>query len=409
MSKSEKFLETLPSLVFAVILLAAFLRAALSPYIERNELDIVAYFSPVGEDTWELRGRVHSEGSPVNQALVWVILRDARGNRNSPPTVKTDAQGEFRIESIPKAIGKELVTEGTIYSKAEILIPESKESRTFRGKEHLRIAGASSFRSVDLSGWVLLPLPLIFLVSALLPFIGRATRVRHVFALFLAFMLTGAMIAYLSLGLRYINTTGTKGEVLSLGFGSIFYGTYVERVQPEWLFSLTAPYESATKAVSGKNSLVRGFGAPLWVLLLSVVGAGLLTVAIIVNEISNRPDFSNEVQVRQREETIIRHQFFILFAPLGAIFAYQLLVIADAADQPVTVALAAVGAGATLNAMLARAVAYSRQLLERTETSRTNGSATSQQVKLQTEGPSRQGAIAEDEKKNSADSHPGRA
>ena len=92
---------------------------------------------------------------------------------------------------------------------------------------------------------------------------------------------------------------------------------------------------------------VRGFGAPLWVLLLAVLGVGLRTMSIIVNEISHEPDFHDPQAVRARIELMVRHQFFMLFAPLGAIFVYQFLVMAESASQPSTVALVSLGAGLT--------------------------------------------------------------
>jgi hypothetical protein len=109
---------------------------------------------------------------------------------------------------------------------------------------------------------------------------------------------------------------------------------------------------------------VRGFGAPLWVLLLAVLGVGLRTMSIIVNEISHEPDFRDPQAVRARIELIVRHQFFMLFAPLGAIFVYQFLVMAESASQPSTVALVSLGAGLTLTTLLERALATASQYAE---------------------------------------------
>ena len=67
-------------------------------------------------------------------------------------------------------------------------------------------------------------------------------------------------------------------------------------------------------------------------------------------------------------EDIVLHQFYLLFSPLGAIFVYQLLVIADTAGQAVTVAIAALGAGSTLNILLDKAVLASKKAFEKTKT-----------------------------------------
>ena len=72
------------------------------------------------------------------------------------------------------------------------------------------------------------------------------------------------MIFYISLGLRQVNLSASEDQILSIGFANIHFGTYVEDVGKEWIFSLTTPTKSADK-------LEHGFGVPLWVLLLSEV------------------------------------------------------------------------------------------------------------------------------------------
>jgi hypothetical protein len=172
------------------------------------------------------------------------------------------------------------------------------------------------------------------------------------------------VLVAISAGLSYVHTSGDKNEILSLGFASLFRGRYVKDVEPEWLFSLTAPPQPPSRPEGGlpapegepSSALVHGFGAPLWVLLLAVVGAGLMTVSILVNEITHRPSFRDPTAICRQMELIVRHQLLILFAPLGAIVVYQLLVIASLATQPVAVAVISLGAGLTLTALLDKAV-----------------------------------------------------
>jgi hypothetical protein len=83
------------------------------------------------------------------------------------------------------------------------------------------------------------------------------------------------------------------------------------------------------------------------------LGLGL----IIVNEIGHLPDFSKPEEVHSRIEVLVRHQLFMLFAPLGAIFVYQFLVIAESATQTAAVALVSLGAGLTLTTLIERALA----------------------------------------------------
>jgi hypothetical protein len=98
------------------------------------------------------------------------------------------------------------------------------------------------------------------------------------------------------------------------------------------------------------------------VVLVSVLGAGVLTVALMINEITERPTDPTDIQKRQAKK--VSHQFFIFFAPLGSLFVYQLLIAADAAGQAVTVAIASLGAGAAMNALLSRALAFSTSVIE---------------------------------------------
>jgi hypothetical protein len=147
-----------------------------------------------------------------------------------------------------------------------------------------------------------------------------------------------------------------------------FEGTYAKDVPPEWMISFTAtpaagselspPTDNANKEVpvpaGSHDVLSRGLGAPLWVLLFAVLGSALFTVVLLVKEIESPRDYSQDypdpTQTRTRE--IVLHQLYILFAPLSGVFLYQILVLADAVTQPVTVAIAALGAGAWFLALL---------------------------------------------------------
>jgi len=69
--------------------------------------------------------------------------------------------------------------------------------------------------------------------------------------------------------------------------------------------------------------------------------------------------------VSDRIKVMLEHQFYMMFAPLGAVFVYQLLVLAEAAGSPVTVAIAAMGSGASLNKLLQVAVQRAGEALDR--------------------------------------------
>lgn len=89
------------------------------------------------------------------------------------------------------------------------------------------------------------------------------------------------------------------------------------------------------------------------------------TVSLIVRETKETLDYQNDdKRFSARIQEIVQHQFLILFAPLGAIFVYQILVAGDAVNNSSTVALAALEAGPAVNFLLARAINLSKSLVE---------------------------------------------
>jgi hypothetical protein len=382
-----------------LILIVSFGISAVSALAEKKGIEIVAHAGPMDDSTFVLRGSVLTDSGPISNAKVWAVLRDLRGGSASPPAVTTGPAGGFEMESLPLQLGESDITQASLYTR--VTQGDDGQAEPLRGEATVNITSTGSFRTVTLSAWALAFLPAIFLVSIVVPFIpGAPGQIRYVFTILMAFLFTVGMVASISMGLQKVNSTGTRGDVLSMGFASMFRGSYVDGVQEEWLFSftepnerfvLTAPREAAptvltldTTSAAGaveerkqqdepasgeKAALIQGFGAPLWVLLLAVYGAGLLTVAMIVSEIQNKPTAADPQKLpdeyRKRMGKVVRHQFYILFAPIGAVFVYQLLVMSDAAAKPVTVALAALGAGASMNLLLEQAVKYTKNLIEK--------------------------------------------
>jgi hypothetical protein len=332
---------------------------------QTRRLDIVASLIPQSPERWGVRGRVFLDGQPVPQALMWVIARDAKGNREAPDATTTDEKGGFLIEPVPTMIAGQPVREAVVHARDPSPRPWIRTllSPPPRGEE-LLVIGHGPLRRVQVSGWVLVLLPALFFCSLLFAILADGRRWQYVLSIALALLLTAGVLAAISAGLSYVHTHGDRNEILSLGFASLFRGRYVKDVEPEWLFSLSAPREPPRSSEGGapapdgepSSAVVHGFGAPLWVLLLSVVGAGLMTVSILVSQITHRPSFQEPVAVRWHMELIARHQLLILFAPLGAIVVYQLLVMASLATQPVAVAVISLGAGLTLTALLDKAV-----------------------------------------------------
>src|SRR5262245_10156599 len=75
-----------------------------------RNLDIITSLTTISNDiktaTWSLSGRVLEDGNPVIGATIWAILKDAQGNRGSPPRAVVDSEGHFVIEPVPTKIAE---------------------------------------------------------------------------------------------------------------------------------------------------------------------------------------------------------------------------------------------------------------------------------------------------------------
>jgi hypothetical protein len=311
---------------------------------------------------WQIVGRVLNDGQAMH-ARVWAIATDEKGNRTSPPPVTTDSFGQFRLGPVPISISSVKDTslqasEVTVYARSLV------KGDTTNAQETIRLNNSARTRWVPLSAPALLTVITIFLISMVAGLAqgrsgGLIRKLQYYSVVALAFLLTTAVVAFISMGLRRVNLTGTEGDVIALGFANIYKGSYVKDISPEWLFSLTAPI-----AHSAAEGTAKGFGAPLWSLLLACLGAGAFTIRLLVKQVREPVSFTDDGKFRDRLQELVRHQFYILFAPLAAVFVYQFLVAAGAASQPATVALAMLGAGLVLNAVLDRAMVLAKGALE---------------------------------------------
>lgn len=336
-----------------------------SVFKESRRVSISANAVQLNSEFQLIQGRILFQAEPVYNVTVIVDLVDSLSHKSPLSSTVTNKSGEFLLDSIPTTIGNRKVTEIEINAKGNLVV--KGDSITVSGTETITISGKGSQEIVKISIWVIVILPAIFLLSFIVPFLTLSPRWKYGFSISLAIILTLSMIIAISGGISNINKNYSSDteKVISLGYASLFHGTYVEGVPSEWLFSITS-LQLDTKSDNSGNVTVKGFGVPLWVLLIAVVGAGLLTVSIIVSEIKDRPKFhlieknvpddEEFKEFRARLERIVRHQFYILFSPIGAIFVYQMLVTADAAYNSTTVALAAFGAGASLNVILDYAI-----------------------------------------------------
>jgi hypothetical protein len=367
-------------------------------------------------DQWSVGGHLIYDGQFVNGVGVWAIAIDQQGNRFSTDKSLSESDGSFTLEPIPHSIGgrsNQAIVEIAIHARGQMpgAGDDADDIVEFSPTpERIGVGTGQRFRIIGLPVAEMLILAAIFALSvavALVPLPeGSKTTawlvVKYVSSVIFAFLLTVFMILYLSLGLRYVNLTASNidNETMSLGMANIFRGRYVENASMEWLISLTSPsfaeqrsdgVTNSTPAASqqaagapdgavgsagqttdddqpnladapmsrttvgGPMPIEKGFGAPLWVLLVAVLGAALFTISIILVGIGEAPLQLQPHEIRERIKTVVLHQFYMLFAPIGAIFVYQLLVIAGAASQPAAVAIAVLAAGVSLNLLLEKA------------------------------------------------------
>jgi hypothetical protein len=326
---------------------------------------VTAAVADSGNSAWYINGRVLllSDGRPV-RGRVWAIAIDSAGNRYSPPDTTTDATGRFRLGPIPALLAQDTTrraTDVTVFASATLPDDTAKH---LRGEESLRLTRVGRVRWIEPSPAAMGTIGLTFFLTILIGLIQprptslQAMRTKYFTLVVLSFLFTLAMIVLIAGGLRSVNASSSPGDVMSLGFANIYRGTYVKEVTPEWLFSLTAPQPWNPAQV------VTGFGVPLWLLLVAVLGAGLFTIALLVKHVKEPVPYSDGVQYRARIEELVRHQFYLLFSPLGAVLVYQLLVVAGIASVQVTVAVVIFAAGAAVNVILDKAVKAVEQLLK---------------------------------------------
>ncbi len=335
---------------------------------ENRKLDVVASAElikgtvhedgSVTEDSWQIDGRVLYDGTPINGADVWAIVSNTQGDEVAPDVATTAGGGRFVIADIPLRLGssrRNETSDATVFAKVKVKLGE--ELIEERGEQPVKLSSVGQIRWIEVPFSTLLSLTLIFVTSIVIAVVQLPPgtfrlKLKYFGSVFLAFLFTFTIIGYISLGLQSVNASASPGEVQTLGFANIYYGSYVTDIEPEWVLSLTTPDLGSVDAIGELEMLTRGFGAPLWTLLLAVIGAGAFTIFIIVRDIKTPLDFNNIEAVRGRIQQAVKHQFYILFAPIAAIIVYQVLVLAGAASQYVTVGLATLGAGVGLSTIL---------------------------------------------------------
>ncbi len=296
---------------------------------------------------WYVTGRINaSDDGLLKASKVWVEAKTSRGDRILRSADMNE--GIFKIGDIPDTIRSRPVTRITAHA--------SSKGRNAQAQALDESLGGVQVGFAIVAG--------VFLVSLSLPFLKREPGHRlYLLSLFFAGLFALVMIAGIGWGLRDVNTAISK-ETIPLAFGSVTWGKFSSGAQSEWLLMLTSPAgTNGPDDATTTPTIEKGFGAPLWVLLISVVGCAILTVSLLVGEIATPPK-GDTIHIRHRIQKVVRHQFFILFSPVGAIFVYQMLVVAGADSNDLTVALAALGSGVAVNSLLNVAMQHARTLIE---------------------------------------------
>ena len=324
---------------------------------------------------WRVSGVVTDDGELAEGSYVLVTLEDEKGNRFAKEHDAADGKFEVVIiqyfdTELAEAPKAKLVK---IYARqigiGGVLFSETTTTLYMAANARATWKDASTRPFIFVLG--------LFIYTALVTIVrlreGFWNLLKYYVLISLDLLFTVSMIYLIGITITSLEPAdGEEPKSTSLGFGYVFYDSYVSDGPKDWNFSLTAPHENAgpgsTTTAAADSGPARGFGAPLWVLLLSVLGAGLYTIKLVVDNVRKGSTYT-EKAVRTMAADIIQHQFYILFAPLGSIFVYQFLILAGIGSKPLTVALAALASGIALNVLLKKAWDSVTEILQTDQTS----------------------------------------
>jgi hypothetical protein len=311
---------------------------------------------------WRVTGLVTDDGELANDTHVLVTFEDETGNRFAKEHDAADGRFDVLIAQRhdpeltrapkPKLVeihAKRKGMRGLFFGESSKTLHMSKDARAAEQNASWKEAATRPF--IFVLG--------LFIYTALVTIIrlreGFWNRLKYYVLISLGLLFTASMIYLIGVTITSIEVVlGPDQRPTSLGFGYVFYDSYVANGPRDWNFSLTVPHEVTGLGSTANGEPASGFGAPLWVLLLSVLGAGLYTIKLVVDNVRKGSDYS-EKAVRIMAADIIQHQFYILFAPLGSIFVYQFLILTGVGSKSLTVALAALASGIALNVLLKKA------------------------------------------------------
>lgn len=359
----QKFLTGFWILAIWIAVFAPQFSSFLEP---EQEIEIIFAVSSTEDDEVNVWGRAIRQTRGVPNANVLIVATSTDGDEYSPTDKgggqtsaakngefpaggngTTNALGEFGPRTVPISISDlaEILVRVSAASDAEPAeLLEGRKLRAFGARQASNIA--------RIPGSFVWTIMLVFVVSVAIALVrlhtaGALLKAQYYSVVGFVFLLSALMVFFFASGIQTLDSY-TGREILSLGFATVFKASYVSGINSDWLFSLTSPKTIDAAGVPAAASLQIGFGAPLWVILLAVVGTAIYTISIVVKGIREEFDLGDPKAVRGRLGELILHQFYVLSSPLGAIFVYQLMVIGGLANQPVSVGLAALASGLAL-------------------------------------------------------------
>ncbi len=326
----------------------------------------------VSSKSWRISGAVTDDGELALESHVMVVLRDNAGNQFPAEYDATDGKFSFEIKQL--------------FDSALSAPPAVDVIEISARRQALEVWSSTASLELHLSGltranWkqaTARPFTFVlglFLFTALVTIVRLRrpiwNQLKYYLCISLALLFTISMV-YL-IGVTSLElSNASKDHPPPLGFAYVYFDSYVKDAPNDWNFSLTAPATipapkvsepstditsttaaAALRAIDHSNPAT-GFGAPFWVLMLSVIGSGLYTIKLVVDNVRKGSTYT-EVEVRSTAADIIQHQFYILFSPLGSIFVYQTLLLAGIGTKPLTIAIAALASGIALNVVLKKA------------------------------------------------------
>jgi len=372
-------LATVLGVTIMIVLLVWVARAQVFP--DEDDFKIEASAVPISVVTetdgtksklWRISGAVTDDGELALESHVMVSLRDNAGNRF--PAEFDAVDGKFSVEI------KQLYDTSLSAPPAVDVIEIHARQKTLEvwsntASLELHLSGLTRANWKQATARPFTFVLGLFLFTALVTIVtlrkGIWNQLKYYLCISLALLFTVSMV-YL-IGVTSLElSNASKEHPTPLGFAYVYFDSYVKDAPDDWNFSLTAPATipapkiaeprvdiSSTTAAAALRAIdhtnpATGFGAPFWVLMLSVIGSGLYTIKLVVDNVRKGSTYSPE-EVRSTAADIIQHQFYILFSPLGSIFVYQTLLLAGIGTKPLTVAIAALASGIALNVVLKKA------------------------------------------------------